>query len=67
MPLSEAVKGSHIGVRTKAENCQNAPIANFDLYAISFICTNFEAFATISTIFTPVRRIDLTAKEFFGF
>ena len=46
------VWGSHIGVRTKAENFRNAPKPNFDLYVISFICTNFEAFTTFSAIFT---------------
>ena len=49
------VWGSHIGVRTKAENFRNAPKLNFDLYVISFICTNFEAFTTFSAIFTRIR------------
>ena len=48
MPLSEAA--SYIGVRTKAENFRNVPEPNFDLYVISFICTNFEAFTIFSAI-----------------
>ena len=42
---------------TKAENFRNAPKLNFDLYVISFICTNFEAFTTFSAIFTCIRCI----------
>ena len=48
-------------MRTKAENFRNAPKPNFDLYVISFICTNFEAFTTFScTIVQPDkdRRFD---------
>ena len=30
--------------------------SNFDLYVISFICTNFEAFTTFNAIFTRIRR-----------
>ena len=42
-------------MRTKAGNFRNAPKLNFDLYVISFICTNFEAFTTFSAIFTCIR------------
>ena len=42
-------------MRTKAENFRSAPKPNFDLYAISFICTNCEAFTTFSAIFTRIR------------
>ena len=48
MPLSE------VAIRTKAENFQNSPNAKFDLYVISFICTNFDAFTTFSGTFTHI-------------
>ena len=41
-------------MRTKAENFRNAHKPNFDLYVISFICINFEAFTTFSAIFTRI-------------
>ena len=50
--------GSHIGVRTKAENFPNTSDPNFDIYVICFIYTNFEASTTFSTIFTSNRRIN---------
>ena len=50
-------------MRTKAENFRNAPKPNFDLYDISFICTNFEAFTTFSAIFTRIRRANGTVRE----
>ena len=54
--ISSSVKClCHIGVRTKVENFRNAPKPNFDLYVISFICSNFEAFTTFSAIFTRIR------------
>ena len=37
-------------MRTKGENFRNAPKPNLDLYVISFICTNSEAFTTFSAI-----------------
>ena len=47
-------KTCHIGIQTKVENFQNAPNSNFDLYVISLICTNLEAFTTFSIIFTHI-------------
>ena len=64
MPLSEA---AIIGVRTKAENFRNAPKPNFDLYIISFICTNFEAFTTFSTIFTRILCTNTGRQELMDF
>ena len=46
----------HIGVQTKAENFRNDPKAILNLYGVSFICTNFEAFTTFSAIFKCVHR-----------
>ena len=56
MSLSEAAilvlitrnRTSLIDVRKKAENSRNAPDTKFDLYVISFICINFEAFTTLA-------------------
>ena len=43
-------------MRIKAEKFQNAPKPNFDLFVVSFIYTNFEAFSTFGAIFTRIRR-----------
>ena len=51
MPLSETAI-----LVCKAENFPNVPNANFDLYVISFIRTNFEAFTAFSAIFKRIRR-----------
>ena len=48
----------------KAENFQNALNPNYDLYVRSFICTNFEAFAAFSAIFTRIRLTNLAEKRF---
>ena len=39
----------------KSRKFSKSPKPNFDLYVISFICTNFEAFTTFSAIFTRIR------------
>ena len=52
--LTKMSKRCHIGIQTKVENFQNVPNPNFDLYVISLICTNLEAFTTFSTIFTHI-------------
>ena len=46
--LTKMSKRCHIGIQTKVENFQNAPNPNFDLYVISLICTNLEAFTTLA-------------------
>ena len=56
-------------MRTKPENFRNAPKPNFDLYVISIICTNFEAFTIFSTcnFYTyPLycRTVRIKAKRF---
>ena len=35
-------KMPYFGIQTKVEHFQNAPNPNFDLYVISFICTNLK-------------------------
>ena len=47
MPLSKAAIFAY---EQKAENFRNALMPKFDLYVISFIRTNFEAFTTFSEI-----------------
>ena len=46
-------------MRTKAENFRNAPKPNVDLYVISFICANFEAFTLFSAIFLHIRCTEM--------
>ena len=52
MPLSEA---AILAWEQKQKIFEMPPKSNFDLYVISFICTNFEAFTTFSAIFTRIR------------
>ena len=40
----------------KSRKFSKCPKPNFDFYVISFICTNFEAFTTFSSIFRRIRR-----------
>ena len=53
-------------LRTKAENFRNVPKPNFDLYVISFIYTNFEAFNTFSAIFTVLLIEAISLPNFIG-
>ena len=50
MPLYEAAI-----LQNKSREFSKCPRPNVDLYAISSVCTNFEAFTTFSAIFTSIR------------
>ena len=47
----------------KAENFRDASKPNFDLYVISFICTNFEAFTKFSTVYTRICHTNLSIGQ----
>ena len=61
MPPSLSVLTKY--TRTDTEKFQSVPSANFKLYVISLICTNFEAFATFSAIFRRIRRTIIRFSE----
>ena len=61
MPLSEA---AILVYEQKVANFQNAPNPNFDLYVISFICSNFDAFTTFSAIFTRIHHTSNISNRF---
>ena len=60
MPLPDA---AILVYEQEAENSPNTQDPNFDLYVISFICINFEAFTTFSRIFTSISCTILRMSE----
>ena len=62
--MSSSVKCLCLTRTNKSRKLRNAPKLNFDLYVMSFICTNFEAFTTSSAICTRIRHTFQSFSDF---